>query len=822
MPQPTGLPLRLSLTLQTRAVPAKQAAAPAASARQATVPVVAAPVSAPGGAARPAPIPTRLPQVPIHLGIAGAGAALRPVDVVLNGAPVGSWTLLEVQSELFAPADAFAEWRLGRPTRTVIEYRGQTWHSLAAVPGYDARIDAATQTLDLKFSAEAYTATLLGAPSEQRPPNDPSIHAAYFNYDLTYSRVRSQITDSTTELGALAELGATGPYGVFSSSFVGRNVLASPTGSPRSWRRLETTFSRDFPERNITLKVGDTATRSGLTGRTFYFGGVQLARNFGLTPGLVTQPIPVLAGTSNAPSTVELYINDALRQTSNVQPGPFTINNPPTVSGAGEARVVVRDLLGRETVLVQPFFTHAELLEQGLSDWSVDAGAIRRDLGNTNADYGDRFAAGLLRLGLTKTLTMEARAEVSPGMRQWGLAAITPLPGGILSQTTLLTSQSEAGRGRKWSFDVERQAGDHGFAGRIERTGTGYRVLGGSNEDTQRQQLTASYSYGSTRWGNFGFSAASIQSYNADRIRSYGATYSMQVGQRGSLSVNLSRYQGATSGTSVGLSLVTPLDGGRNVSGNVTTRPGNIDAYASVTQAAPQAGETGWRLLGGQRSGATFAEGGLYRQAEPAALSLDVSAASAQQALRLAAQGGMVLAGGKVFATRSVRESFALVEVPGYAGVGVGFQGAKMAHTDSQGRALITGLQPNTINRIQLDPSELPISAEIDSIEQVAVPAARSGVLVKFPIRSGRGALIRLVLDDGEAAPAGAEIAIEGDNRDFYVARRGEAFVTGLQTQNRLRLKWKERTCLVDVTLPPGNPDEIPRIGPLTCKGLQR
>ncbi len=140
----------------------------------------------------------------------------------------------------------------------------------------------------------------------------------------------------------------------------------------------------------------------------------------------------------------------------------------------------------------------------------------------------------------------------------------------------------------------------------------------------------------------------------------------------------------------------------------------------------------------------------------------------------------------------------------------------------SPGRARTTGLQPNTINRIQLDPSELPISAEIDSIEQVAVPAARSGVLVKFPIRSGRGALIRLVLDDGEAAPAGAEIAIEGDNRDFYVARRGEAFVTGLQTQNRLRLKWKERTCLVDVTLPPGNPDEIPRIGPLTCKGLQR
>ena len=181
-----------------------------------------------------------------------------------------------------------------------------------------------------------------------------------------------------------------------------------------------------------------------------------------------------------------------------------------------------------------------------------------------------------------------------------------------------------------------------------------------------------------------------------------------------------------------------------------------------------------------------------------------------------------MVAGRQLFATRSVRESFALVEVPGYANVGVGFQGTKSTRTDAQGRALVTGLQPNAINRIQLDPSELPISAEIDSIEQVAVPAARSGVMVKFPVRSGRGALIRLLLDDGEPAPAGAEVVIEGDNRDFYVARRGEAFVTGLETQNRLRLKWKGKSCIVNVTLPPGNPDEIPRIGPLTCKGLTR
>jgi len=123
---------------------------------------------------------------------------------------------------------------------------------------------------------------------------------------------------------------------------------------------------------------------------------------------------------------------------------------------------------------------------------------------------------------------------------------------------------------------------------------------------------------------------------------------------------------------------------------------------------------------------------------------------------------------------------------------------------------------------VRLDPRDLPLSAEIDSIEQVAVPAWRSVVKVTFPVRSGRGALLKIRLDDGDVAPAGAIVQIEGDKQEFYVARRGEAFVTGLQPTNRVRLKWNDQQCTFDVKLPPESPDEIPRVGPLLCKGITR
>ena len=129
---------------------------------------------------------------------------------------------------------------------------------------------------------------------------------------------------------------------------------------------------------------------------------------------------------------------------------------------------------------------------------------------------------------------------------------------------------------------------------------------------------------------------------------------------------------------------------------------------------------------------------------------------------------------------------------------------------------------PYRRNAVRLDPSELPISAELDTIEMVAVPPARSGVKLAFPVRSGRGALIKIMLEDGEAAPAGAEVELVGDDKEFFVARRGETFVTGLQPKNTLRLKWNDQVCTLDVALPQSGKDEITRLGPYICAGVRR
>jgi outer membrane usher protein len=748
-----------------------------------------------------------------------------PLAVTVNGARAGDWVLLDVRGVLHATADAFEEWRLLRsPDARGVPYRGQLWYPLNAVAGYESQFDPASQSLELRFAPSAFATTRLVQPDEERLSVTPPLTSAFANYDLSYTHSAVRGAPSAADLGALGELGFSSRLGVLTNTFVARNLAEDENLPPRNAHRLETTFTRDFPDSHTSLRLGDSTTPVGTWGRAVYFGGVQLGRNFALAPGLITQPIPVIVGQSTAPSTVELYVNDALRQTSQVPSGPFTIDNLPALTGSGQARVVVRDLLGRETVLVQNFFSSAYLLRQGLSDWSVQAGAVRENLGIDSDNYGERFASGIVRYGLDDSLTLEADAEASSRLRGGGLGLSAAIFGQMLGQAALAaSSDEERGEGRLWMLGAEHVSLRHGFTARAEGATRDYRRIG-QNEllpPFQRQRL-ASYTYFSERFGHFGLAYARVEPFDDERIDTLSANYSMLLGQRASLTFSATRVSGPNSGTAVSAALLIPLDGRLSVAGNVTRRDGRTDGYASATKALGAEAGVGWRALAGRRDQQNYAEGGAYYQGSRGLVTADASVSEQQQTVRLGAQGGLLLADGEVFASRKLVDSFALVEVPGYPDVGVGFQSTVMARTDARGRALVPRLMPYRRNSIRLDPSELPISAELDTIEMSAVPPARSGVKIAFPVRSGRGALITILLEDGEPAPAGAQVELAGDAKEFFVARRGQAFVTGLQAANTLRLRWKERSCTLEVALPEGGKDEIARLGPLVCLGVPR
>jgi len=776
----------------------------------------------------PPPLTAPPPAAALQAGTGAATERLLPLEVTVNGAKGGTWLLIERLGALYAPRDAFDEWRLrADPDAAAFDYRGTDYLPLAGIPGYGAKVNFGNQSVDLTFSPQAFAATRLTAEVHKRPVLSPAMPSAFLNYDLSHTTLAPRHGPTTRDMGMLGELGLSNDWGVLTTSVAGRNLTNQSLSAARpGWMRLETTFTRDLPARNQTLRLGDASTRAGMWGRSVYFGGAQWGTNFALTPGFISQPLPVLSGVSSAPSTVELYVNDVLRQVSSVPSGPFAIDNLPALTGGGDARLVVRDLLGRETVITQPFFTASELLARGLNDWSVEAGALRYDLGLERDVYRSRFASGIWRRGVTNGLTLEGRAEVSRRSRDAGLGAVVGLPWHVLGKAAVALSRDGSGAsGRLWVLGFERQTLRSGAFLQVQGASSSFRQLGEDVRATATKlQIAGNLSYSTELLGTFGLGFASVRRFDSERVVTLSANHSMRIGQSSSLTVTASRALDGARGSFVGVTLVVPLDGGRVMSGSAVTRDGRQDLHVTATQSSPLDSGWAWRTLAGRQQGQARAEGGAYYSGRYGFASGDLSVGENQSALRIGAVGGLIVADGHFFATRRLDSSFAVAEVKGYGNVGIGLGSNVLSRTDAGGIALVPRMAPYQNNSIRLDPTELPISAEIDSIEQAVVPGWRSGVKVVFPVRSGHGALLKIVFDDGEVAPAGAVVRIEGDKAEFYVARGGQAFVTGLQTTgvNRLRMAWNNRECRLDVFLRAQSQDEIERIGPLLCTGVAR
>ena len=750
---------------------------------------------------------------------------LRYVDVTINLAHAGPWMLLDKDGELYATAEILQQWRLVVPAGLdTVDFRGGSWTPLHALPGYRARFDFSTQSLELEFSPEAFITTQMQPNTASPVVLSKTAPAVFLNYDVAHTMTSRSGVAAERSTGALTEIGIAMGVGTLISSQLSRNLGSTDSTLPSEGLRLETTWTKDFQDKNLTVRLGDTSTRASLWGRNMFFGGVQIGKNFGLTPGFFSQPLPIISGSASSPGTVELYVNNALRQISNVPAGPFTVENFTQMTGAGEARVVVRDLLGRESVIVSPFFTSTQLLEKGLTDWSLNIGKERYNLGALSNDYRDSFSSGLFRYGVTKSLTLEGRAEWSRNLQTAGLGANSQIPWLGLGQAALAMSRDVTDRiGTKMLLGFDRQDSRNGFNARFVHARRDYRELGfGPTELPYKTEQALNIRHTLDDKASWGLSMARLESYDQGASKVMTGSYAMRVFERGSLIFSVTNVSGSQSGFSVGVSLLISQDGKRVTTASVTNTRMGSEGYAATTEPIGYESGVGWRVLAGHRVNENHAEAGLYYQGARGFLGADLAASGQTQTLRLNAQGAAVYMDGHVFASRRLQDSFALVHVPGYPNIGVGFQGESITQTNQDGFALLPRLAAYQTNTIRLNANDLPMSAELDNIEATAVPAWRSGVSIKFPVRTGQGALVKIITAQGDPVPAGAAVELVGDGKEFFVARRGEVFLTGLKHKNTVILKWEAHTCRATIDLPPVPDDQIIRLGPITCMEDQK
>lgn len=725
---------------------------------------------------------------------------------------------------LLVAGEAWVEARLSPPPEQRALSDGTPAFALEALRDLRYRIDRSSQSLEINAPASAFVASSLQmkdpAPAA---PEGPAAPGVMLNYDVAITRSGRGAKPTS---GATVELVASGPYGNLVNS-----ALITNDEDGTAATRLDSYWRYDMPRRMQSLVVGDTVGSGGGWSRPARYAGVRWGRNFGLRPGFIALPQLALSGQAALPSTVDVLVNNVQRISQPVQPGPFDVPNVPVVTGAGEVNLIVRDLLGRETIVRQSYYASPRLLEPGLTDFSLEAGWLRTGYGRDSA-YGDLFAAGTMRAGLSNAMTGEARIELEKKRQAAGVELAGVVGTWGAGRVALAASRGNASGGQERGYllqlSAERQTPLGGATVQYERASRGFAPFGEPADPAapglrSREQWLGGVS--GRLWGavSAGVNYVRQTRWNGDQVASLGLSLSAPLGEGASLSAAVNKRLDDGGGWSAGVQVSLPLEHGTHLSGRVDRLgDGEWVASAAAARGAPAGTGVGWRVEGSTQA-SQRARGALQYNGEHGEIALDLASdADGQLAARAAARGTVGWVAGVPFASRPVGEgSVAVVQVDGVAGVPVKRSNHVVAHTDSRGLAFVSGLVPWHRNEIEIDPADLPMDVEMRDATRTVVPHARSGALVRFEVRRSRQALVVLHRADGTPVPVGAQVRLLPDGPQFLAGRRGEVWLTDIAAgTQRVQVSWSAGSC--ELELPQAPYEEGPQqLGPLTCGGMR-
>ena len=739
------------------------------------------------------------------------GVLSHPDVVALRDASGGLW--LEEHD--------FTRLRLRVPQAEPHVAGGKRYFPVAAISGARVAFDEVRSAASITAPAAAFQSSALALSGVNRPPMSRSGTGAFLNYELFGQTGQYHGADVAS---GFLELGIFNPLGVLVNT-----GSEQTTQGVSTFVRLESTFSHDFPDALQTLRLGDAISVPGAWAEAVRFGGLQFGTNYGIRPDLVTTPLLAATGTAVVPSTVDVFVNGRAVGSSQVPAGPFVVNQVPALNGSGDVTIVVRNALGQEQIVSVPFYSAPVMLQPGLSLYDIDVGAVRENYGLQSADYGPLVASGTFRHGFTGSFTGEVHAESMRGgpyaagidlaqsIGHWAIVTADLAFGGQPATSGLLGSGPQpASSGTYEALGIQRANERFNFVLEAQHATPGFREVGnidGIPTPLDRDLAQAGVSFGKP--GNLQVAFVSQRNADDTRQRTLGVTYQVTLG-KGSFSANLSRTTGATSDTFASIFYVLPLDARRNTSTQARYDDQQPSPKAALVETLqknlpPGVGD-GYLLAAG-----TDASYNLEYQRQTGFMLIEAAAARFQgaSAQQLTVSGGTTWMDGELRFARTVTDSFATVEVAGIPDLTVYYENQPVARTDANGLAVVRDLRSYDVNRLSIDPLQLPLDAQLTVPQIQVVPPFRSGILVSFPVKRIHAGLFRLRLADGSAVPAGAVVSLQGE--DFPVGLDGLAYVTNYDHGTSGAARWPGGKCSFRLPPPPAG-DPQPDMGVIACR----
>lgn len=722
-----------------------------------------------------------------------AGIQLVAIEREADGEQLAGRIRIDDAGQVWLAAQDYLDWTgLARLPATSITLDGSAWYRLEAIP---YQLDSCNSRLQLAASLERRHYRGIQTPDA---PRLPTSLGGYVNAD-----VFGVVSDGMgTTLTGQAELGLSAAGGLWRT----RQVFLRE-GS----QRLDSQVRWDFPEQMAALEAGDIINTGIGISPNVRFGGLSWGSDFSQRPEQPTYPLPSLLGDATLPSTAELYIDGQLRQRDRLAAGPFALDPVAGLNGAGDLQVIVRDSLGRETVISQPFYTSPRLLRRGLSDYHLDVGRLREGFGTQDDRYGDSFLSGRWHRGLSSQSTLGLRTDLLAGSQS--------------SQAEWLYGSQRWGL---WQLGLGASHDKH--AGWGERATAGYEWLSRQGS-VQAQFSTSSPAFielgrepgaiarsirVQTGWrlgpsSSFTLGRSEEQRRDRENLVVSAASWQQTLGTHSQLIFSVIHSPGSAVTSSIGLSQqLTPQwqlgglltyrsDDGGGLQLGLTWQPQDSSWSARLASEARRrehatqanwlyAGDRGQANIGiGERNGMTSLQGSLATS--------------------------LAWIPDNVFWSKRQQNGFVVVDA-GSPDVSV-FRNHQLAgRTDQQGQLLVSDTWPHQSTEFSLGWEDLPLAAQAGAVEATVRPPRGIGILTLASEDKSASSAWQARLSSSEWLPAGSSLLHDGQAAELPSGLDGLLYLPTVWAGSSIEAVMPDqRRCLI-ATLPATTDQE------LTCQLL--
>ncbi|WP_292789832.1 fimbria/pilus outer membrane usher protein [Nostoc sp. NMS7] len=590
-----------------------------------------------------------------------------------------------------------------------------------------------------------------------------------------------------------------------------------------SFLRGLTNLTIDRPKNLNRLVIGDTFANTGDLGGGLFLGGISFSREFELNPYFVRQPTFALSGAVVNPSTVEVFVNGQRVSQQELPPGQFQLNNLVLPVGNDSTKLVIRDAFGREQVITSPFYLSTGLLKPGLSSYSFNLGFRRQNLNSDSLNYGSPVFLGQYTQGISKSLTLGGRLEVSSNLISGGSTLTTALPFGALELS--LAASSESGvPGAAASIAYSYSGRSFGFGSSVRLFSNKYANLSLSAlDDRPNLEINAFISKSLSRNVSLGLQYALSDFRDRGQSNRISLFNTIQVSNRANLSINLSRSSQPTESSinevSIGFNYSL---GNANANVNQTINDKKPVTTLSLQKSAPVGEGFGYRLQLSPSEEQLPGNGTLRYQAPFGIYELNYDHNSnGGNATNLNASGSIVAIGNNIFFARPVTDSYALIQVPGVRGVRGYISNQEIGQTNSRGNLFIPNLLPYYGNNLRIQDEDIPLDYRVDANEKVIAPSFRSGAIVRFPVLRIQTIIgnISIEASGKTIIPAYGQLTVTRNDKqvDSPIGNQGEFYLENLAPGRYVaNVEYAQGVCTFDLNIPHSD-QKILNLGSLKC-----